>query len=552
MIQSLRNVLFILVFAASSIAAQPGPEAIVTGKYVRPNCPEWLHQAVFYQIYPQTFYDSNGDGIGDLEGIIQKLDYVKSLGVDGIWINPFFESPFHDGGYDISDYYRVAPRMDEAFDMWAKKKTDHDYALDWQTWHQRDLEDMILRDRNHPSVFIWSIGNEVMEPWDEPGDSGGIVITKELAGLVKNLDPTRPITAACNGTEPSNPIFKADALDLIGFNYHLQNYADFPNTFTGKKLIATETTSALATRGSYDMPSDSIRRWPERWDQPFLDGNPNNTCSAYDNCSTPWGSIHEESWKIVKKYDFISGMYIWTGFDYLGEPTPYDWPSRSSYFGIVDLAGFPKDAYYMYQSEWTDKPVLHLFPHWNWNEGDSIDVWAYTNCQEVELFLNRKSLGTKKKSNDVLHLVWRLSYVPGTLTAIGRTDGKEILTKEIKTAGAPAKIVLTVDRNVIVADGKDLSFITVKVLDQNGILVPQADNLINFEIQGEGIIAGVDNGCQASHEPFQANYGKAFNGLCPVVIQSSEEVGNIILTATSEGLKEATVNISSKKPSAIF
>jgi len=469
----------------------------------------------------------------------RQLEILKAMGCNGIRTS---HNPPAPELLDLCDRMGFIV-MDEAFDIWAKKKTDYDYALDWDEWHRRDLEDMILRDRNHPSVFIWSIGNEVMEQWDEPGDSGGIVITRELAVLVKNLDTTRPITAACNGTEPSNPIFKADALDLIGFNYHLQKYADFPNTYPGKQFIATETTSALATRGSYDMPSDSIRRWPYRWDQPFRDGNPDNTCSAYDNCSTPWGSTHEESWRIVKKHDFVSGMYIWTGFDYIGEPTPYGWPSRSSYFGIVDLAGFPKDAYYMYQGEWTDIPVLHVFPHWNWNEGDSIDVWAYTNCEEVELLLNGKSLGTKKKSDDDLHLVWRLSFVPGTLRAVARTDGKEILTKEIKTAGAPAKIVLTADRTVISADGKDLSFVTVKVLDQNGIMVPYADNLIHFEIKGEGIIAGVDNGCQTSHEPFKANYRKAFNGLCLVVIQSTEKEGEIILTATSEGLEEDSVII---------
>ena len=478
----------------------------------------------------------------------RQLEILKAMGCNGIRTS---HNPPAPELLDLCDRMGFIV-MDEAFDMWAKKKTDYDYALDWDKWHRRDLEDMIRRDRNHPSVFIWSIGNEVMEQWDEPGDSGGIIITKELAGLVKNLDSTRPITAACNGTEPSNPIFKAYTLDLIGFNYHLQNYADFPNTFPGKQFIATETTSALATRGSYDMPSDSIRRWPYRWDQPFRDGNPDNTCSSYDNCSTPWGSTHEETWKIVKKYDFVSGLYIWTGFDYLGEPTPYGWPSRSSYFGIVDLAGFPKDAYYMYQSEWTDKSVLHVFPHWNWNDGDSVDVWAYTNCEEVELFLNGKSRGIKKKSSDDLHLVWRLSYVPGTLKAIGKNDGKEILTKEIKTAGAPAKIELVPDRNVIAADGKDLSFVTVKVLDQNGILVPQADNLIDFEIKGEGFIAGVDNGCQTSHEPFKANYRRAFNGLCLVVVQSTEEVGDIILKANTEGLKEAKVNLRSKKPLVSF
>jgi beta-galactosidase len=294
------------------------------------------------------------------------------------------------------------------------------------------------------------------------------------------------------------------------------------------------------------MPSDSIRRWPERWDKPFDKGNPDNTCSSYDNCSAPWGSTHEETWKVVKKYDFLSGMYVWTGFDYLGEPTPYGWPSRSSYFGIVDLAGFPKDAYYMYQREWTDKPVLHVFPHWNWNEGDMIEVWAYTNCEEVELFLNDQSLGTKKKIGDDLHVQWRLPFAPGTLKAIGRTAGKEILTREIKTAGAPAKIVLEADRNVIAADGLDLSFVTVKVLDEEGTLAPRADNLINFEITGEGRIAGVDNGLQTSAEPFQANYRKAFNGLCLAVIQSAEKPGRITLKATSEGLQEAAIVIDAK------
>ncbi|MDH7605744.1 MAG: beta-galactosidase GalB [Melioribacter sp.] len=435
--------------------------------------------------------------------------------------------------------------MDEAFDMWKTKKTEFDYALDWDKWYKRDLEDMILRDRNHPSVIIWSIGNEVMEQWIRD-DSIGIVLTKELTKIVKSLDSTRPVTAACNGPEPENPLIKAEVLDLIGFNYHHHLFEDFPKTYPNKKFIATETTSALATRGHYDMPSDSIRRWPKRWDLPLEDGNPDNTCSAYDNCSAPWGSTHEETWRIIKKHDFLSGMFIWTGFDYLGEPTPYSWPSRSSYFGIVDLAGFPKDVYYMYQSEWTDKPILHVFPHWNWKEGQIIDVWAYTNCDEVELFLNGNSMGIKRKSGDDIHLMWRLKFIPGILKAVGRKDGKEILTRQIKTADKPYKIYLEADRNIINADGKDLSFVTVKILDKDGTLVPYADNLINFEITGEGKIAGVDNGSQTSHEPFKANYRKAFNGMCLAVIQSSGKAGKIKLTAKSENLLPASIEIEAK------
>jgi beta-galactosidase len=471
----------------------------------------------------------------------RQLEIMKDMGVNGIRTS---HNPPAPELLDLCDQMGFIV-MDEAFDMWKKKKTEFDYALDWDEWHARDIEDMVLRDRNHPSVFIWSIGNEVVEQWDK-NDSSGTIIARELASLIRNLDDTRPITANCNDQDTLNPVIRSGVLDLIGYSYNHKGFIQFQKIYPGKKFIASETTSALATRGHYDMPSDSIRRWPIRWDIPFTAGNPDNTCSSYDNCSAPWGSTHEETWKIVKRHEFISGMYIWTGFDYLGEPTPYSWPSRSSYFGIVDLAGFPKDAYYMYQSEWTDKQVLHVFPHWNWIVGDTIDVLAYTNCEEVELFLNEKSLGIKKKSGDDLHLKWRVSYVPGTLKAVGRANGNEILTKEIKTAGTPAKIILEADRNTIEADGEDLSFITVKVLDEAGTLVPYADNLFNFEITGEGKIAGVDNGSQTSMESFKINYRKAFNGLCLVVVQSSEKAGKINLKTTSKGLNGAEINIETE------
>ena len=473
--------------------------------------------------------------------IQRQLDILKEMGVNGIRTS---HNPPAPELLDLCDEMGFIV-MDEAFDMWKKGKTKYDYSLDWDDWHKKDLEDMVLRDRNHPCIFVWSIGNEVVEQWDKE-DSSGTVIAKELVSIVKNLDTTRPITANCNDQDTLNPVIRSGALDLIGYSYAHNNYHLFPEVYPGKKFIASETTSALATRGHYDMPSDTIRRWPPRWDLPLLDGNLDNTCSSYDNCSAPWGSTHEETWKIIKKHDFLSGMYIWTGFDYLGEPTPYPWPSRSSYFGIVDLAGFPKDAYYMYQSEWTDKPVLHVFPSWNWKEGDTIDVWAYTNCEEVELFLNDKSVGRKKKTGDDLHLMWRLPFTPGTLKAVGYADGKEIITSVQKTAGTPARIVLEADRNIITADGRDLSFITVKVLDKNNILVRYADNLISFEISGEGNIVGVDNGLQTSHESFKMNYRKAFNGMCLVVIQSSEKAGRITLETISEGLKGASLEIETK------
>jgi beta-galactosidase len=471
----------------------------------------------------------------------RQLEILKAMGVNGIRTS---HNPPAPELLELCDRMGFMV-MDEAFDMWKKGKTQFDYSLDWDTWHQRDIQDMVLRDRNHPSVILWSIGNEVAEQWDT-SDHSGTVIAKELVSFIKNLDLTRPVTANCNSSDSLNPVLRADTLDIIGYSYHQDEYAQFRQLHPGKLLIGSETVSSLNSRGSYDMPSDSIRRWPTRWDIPLKNANADLSCSSYDNCSAPWGSTHEETWKLMKKFDFISGQFIWTGFDYLGEPTPYSWPARSSYFGIVDLAGFPKDVYYLYQSEWTKKPVLHIFPHWNWKEGQTIDVWAYTNCEEVELFLNGKSQGTKKKTGDALHMAWRLTYMPGTLKAIGRTGGKEVLTQEIKTAGAPAKMILHADRSTITADGKDLSFVTVKIVDSHGTPVPRADNLIHFNIEGEGKIIGVDNGSQTSDESFKVNFRKAFNGLCLAVIQSTEKAGKITLKAVSDGLGEETIAISSK------
>ena len=482
----------------------------------------------------------------------RQLEILKDMGCNGIRTS---HNPPAPELLDLCDKMGILV-MDEAFDMWKMRKTKYDYASDWDKWHVRDLEDMVLRDRNHPSIIMWSIGNEIREQ----GDESGITIARELASIVRNLDTTRAVTSNCNDTKTSNYIIRSGALDIVGFSYHRNDYKTFPVDFPGQKLIGSETTSALETRGHYDMPSDSIRVWPVRWDRPFSSGNPDNTCSAYDNCRVPWGATHEEALKQVNKYDYVAGMFIWTGFDYLGEPTPYEWPSRSSYFGIIDLAGFPKDAYYLYQSEWTDQEVLHIFPPWNpecwttvkdgkpnWKNGDSVDVWAYTNCDQVELFLNDKSLGIKKKSDDEFHIMWRVKYNPGTLKAVGKKDGKEILLNE-KTAEAPAKILLEPDRKVISADGKDLSFVTVSVLDKNGTIVPYADNLINFNITGEGKIIGVDNGSETSHEPFKANYRKAFNGMCLVVIQAGNKEGEIKLDAASEGLEKALTVINAKLP----
>jgi beta-galactosidase len=433
--------------------------------------------------------------------------------------------------------------MDEAFDMWAKKKNKFDYSLDFPQWYRRDLEDQVKRDRGHPCIFIWSIGNEIREQFDPTG----ITLTKELTAIVKANDPTRPVTSAM--TEPDtleNYIWQARVLDVMGLNYNQKVYDSAQRKYNGQPFLATETTSAEGTRGHYDMPSDSVRRWPTSAKVPAEGINQDYTVSAYDNVSAYWGSTHEETWRIVKRNPFVSGLFVWTGFDYLGEPTPYKWPARSSYFGIVDLAGFPKDSYYLYQSEWTAKPVLHLFPHWNWKPGEAVDVWCYySQASEVELFLNGRSLGKKRKDGDDLHVQWRVPFEPGVLKAVSRLRGKTVLETEVHTAGAPARIQLAADRPAIHADGTDLSFVTIRILDANGNLVPDAATDLTVSITGEGTLAGMDNGYQADLESFRGPHHKAFNGLCLAIVLAKKKAGRITLHVSGAGLQPAVQEITS-------
>jgi beta-galactosidase len=477
----------------------------------------------------------------------RQLEILKAMGCNGIRTS---HNPPAPELLELCDQMGFVV-MDEAFDMWAKQKNPFDYHLDWNKWHRKDLEDQILRDRNHPSVFIWSVGNEIPEQWGDvaKGDTTGRTIARELVAIVKSLDTTRAITTANNETNPSNQIIQSGAFELIGYNYNHQKWSNFPKDFPGKKFIVTESTSALETRGHYDLvPYDTIRRWPEAWDKPIKGGgNPDFTVSAYDHVSAPWGSTHEESIKELIENDHVSGMYVWTGFDYLGEPTPYPWPARSSYFGIIDLAGFPKDVYYLYQSQFTGKPVLHLYPHWNWAQCDTVDVVAYyNNADVVELFLNGQSLGSRRKQEGSLHVKWRLPFTPGVLKAVSKKNGQTVLTKEVKTAGAPARIVLKADRSKIKGDGQDLSFITVSVVDKDGVVVPKANNLIRFTVNGAGFINAVDNGDPTNHEPFKSNMRKAFNGLALAIVQSSGKKGKIVLSAQVEGLEDGSLELTAE------
>lgn len=472
----------------------------------------------------------------NIRAIERQLEILKAMGCNAIRTA---HNPPATELLDLCDRMGFIV-MNETFDMWKKRKNKQDYHLYFDEWSKRDLEDHIKRDRNHPSVFIWSIGNEIREQFD----SSGTRIAKELVSIVKKHDSTRPVTCALTENFPEkNFIYQSGALDVLGFNYKLEAYGDLPKRFPGQKFIATETSSALATRGHYDMPSDSMRLWPPDSKSPFT-GNPDHTVSAYDHVYAYWGSSHEAGWKAVKKYDHMAGIFVWSGFDFIGEPVPYPWPARSSYYGVIDLAGFPKDAYYLYQSEWSHKPVLHVFPHWNWNAGQIIDIWAFYNqADEVELFLNDRSLGIRKKQGDSMHVMWRVPFEPGTLKAVSRRGGNTVLTKEIKTAGQPAQIELVADRSSIKSNGEDLSFITVKITDAAGNLVPDAENLVTFNVTGEGYIAGVDNGHQTSMEPFKASYRKAFNGQCLVIIGAKNTKGKIFLEAKSPNLVYAIVAI---------
>ena len=472
--------------------------------------------------------------------------------------------------------------MDESFDMWRRRKTQNDYARFFDRWHERDLTDLVLRDRNHPCILMWSIGNEVLEQWsDAQADtltleqanlilnaghsaaslakdgekSVNTLLAEHLAEIVRRFDTTRPITAGCNEPSPGNHLFKGKALDLIGFNYHHEWIKDVPKNFPGRPFIMTESVSALQTNGFYMMPSDSIYKAPKEWWLPYTD--PSFMCSAYDNMHASWSSTHEQTWDVVKHTPFVGGQFIWTGFDYIGEPTPYGFPARSSYFGIIDLAGQPKDVYYMYQSEWTDTPVLHLFPHWNWLDGQQIDMWCYyNNADEVELFVNGKSQGVRRKSehsklntehsklnteNSKLntehsteyHVMWRVTFEPGEVKAVARKNGQVVREQVIRTAGQPDHIQLAVDYA-----GRELTYVQAVVVDKDGNRCPWAENQIFFSADGGAKVIATDNGCQTSMERFTAPQRKAFFGRCIAVVK-----GKGSLKANAYGMPVTTLNI---------
>ncbi len=389
------------------------------------------------------------------------------------------------------------------------------------------FERLILRDRNHPSVIIWSIGNE--ERWIQSTDTGKR-LAQSLLRRQRELDPTRPATYAADNRDQFGGI--NSVIPVRGFNYHLGFIDKYRKEHPDQPLIGTEVASTLATRGVY--ANDAARGYVSDYDLNY----PRN------------GSPAEEWWRFYAAREWLAGGFVWTGFDYRGEPKPYGWPNINSHFGVMDVCGFPKNNYYYYQSWWSDRDVLHIAPHWNWKgkEGQTIDVWCWSNCESVELFLNGKSLGRKRMEANS-HLEWKVPYAPGVIEARGVRNGKEIITR-IETTGEAANIKLEADRRSVLADGEDVSVITVTARDEQGREVPTADSLIRFEVSGPGRIIGVGNGDPSSHEADRypkGNYQRhLFNGKCQVLIQTIRQMGTIELRATSERLKAAKLQIQAE------
>ncbi len=448
--------------------------------------------------------------------------------------------------------------MDEAFDVWVRRKTPLDFSLIFQDWHEQDLRALVRRDRNHPSVIMWSFGNEVGEQYS--GEEGA-ALAKELDNIIKEEDNTRTTTSAMNYAKPEMP-FSA-TMDVISLNYQgegIRNTPEFEGTtrirtspqypafhtkFPGKVILSSEAASAFSSRGIYLFPVSKDISGPVR------DGRGGDSrirqVSSYELYAVDFGSSADQVFMYQDQNPFVAGQFVWTGWDYLGEPTPY-YESRSSYCGIIDLAGFKKDRFYIYQAYWRPElPMAHILPHWNWPErtGEVTPVHVFTSGDEAELFLNGKSLGRKKMGQYEYRLRWDdVKYEPGELKVVAYKKGKKWAEDVVISTGKPIKLQATADRKVIKSDGKDLAFITVKVTDDKGRIVPRTDNLIECSIDGPGEIVATDNGDPTDMVPFPSHNRKAFNGLAVVIVRSLPgNKGTITLNVKSPGLATAQVNI---------
>jgi beta-galactosidase len=489
----------------------------------------------------------------------RQLEILKEMGCNAIRTS---HNPPAPELVDLCDKMGFLIQV-EFSDTWRIGKKRDDYNILFNAWHIEDMKAMVRRDRNHPSVFMWSIGNEVP-------DQRNFYIATELNAIVKSEDNTRPVTSGCNDANSGTNGFQK-TLDVFGINYHLGDYKRFYDLKdnANQGLISTESASTVSSRGEYFFP--------------IVTGDLNNNLpgkgifqiTSYDVAYPGWASTPDQQWTLLDKYPAAFGEFVWTGFDYIGEPTPYSgdltglkpgsrWydetkkmldkmgvtevPSRSSYFGILDLAGFKKDRFYLYQSRWrAELPMAHILPHWNWPERKGIvtPVYVYTSGDEAELFLNGKSLGKKKKGEFEYRLKWDdVVYQPGELKVIAYKNGAKWAEDVVRTTDKASQLSVAADRPAVHADGSDLIYITVRIEDKNKLLVPKSDNQLNFSIEGPGRIVATDNGDATSHESFQAKSKKAFNGLCLVIVAAEKgATGSFTVKAESKGLKKASVKV---------
>jgi beta-galactosidase len=488
------------------------------------------------------------------QGWVRRLQLLKDMGCNAIRTShnppdPDFLALCDQMGFLV---------MDEAFDEWeiGKGQVKYSYHTLFANDSQADVMSMIHRDRNHPSIVIWSAGNEILDQ----GKDRGVEVLKKLVETFHKEDPTRPVTTAndriADVEYPAKLAF-LESEDIVGYNYvdrwlnrRELYYSIDKLAHPDWKMIGTENGAIPSIRGRYLLPSDKTTIRPGR------------TGNYYSNMVKA-----EQLWKFTAIHDYVIGDFMWTGIDYLGEA---NWPNKNSSAGVIDMCGFVKDSYYFYQSQWTTQPMVHVFPHWNWagHEGQIIPVIAYSNCDSVELFVNGKSFGSKSSvfpqqgnsggnnkfghpfvyaTTSDLHLSWDVPYEPGTLKVVGRKNGK-VITEEIHTTGKPAAIRLSADRTNIDADAQDIANVKIEIIDENGLLVPDANNAIQFKVEGEGTLAGTDNGNPQDLTPMQSDKRSALNGLALAVIRSTQKTGSIRLTAVSNDLKSAFIVISSTIP----
>ena len=493
----------------------------------------------------------------------RQIEILKEMGCNAIRTS---HNPPAPELLDLCDHMGMLV-MDEFTDTWVHPKKRNGYGTLFHEWAEKDLRAMLRRDRNHPCVILWSTGNEI----DEQRTPAGLDISRRLTAIVHEEDPTRPVTAACNHTEAGYNGFQ-ETVDVFGYNYKPREYKKFREANPGIPLVASETASTVSSRGEYFFPVSENKK----------DGKADFQVSSYDLYAPPWATTPDTEFKGQDENPFVAGEFVWTGFDYLGEPTPYNSdstnllnfqdatekaraeqelkelgkihvPSRSSYFGIVDLAGFKKDRFYIYQARWRPElPMAHILPHWNWpgREGEITPVHVYTSGDEAELFLNGRSLGRKTRQPFEYRLRWDdVKYEPGELHVVAYKGGKRWAEDTVKTTGPAARIVLQPDRPELHADGQDLAFVTVTIADASGQLVPRSKNLLRFDVTGPAEIIATDNGDATSHVSFQAKEREAYNGLCLVILRTkSGEPGRIVLRAKSDGLESAQSTLQSVSP----